>query len=308
MKYGIIISIVIVLAFVGTLLYINAGDPPDPPTDATAPAKLARAQFPADMPALHEPSAPGADAGQAYQDVLTHFSSREPVLTRRDPSRWPREPVTKLRELMVEAMRAGDVPDGFLDRYLPVKLQADPRFGPALEWIQTILLHEADRLREADDDTAARDAAMAVWALGRRAFEHNTRLFNRRQGLRLMAASGQHMLQHADRYGIDTAALRRWANTINTIQNKWMSKSQIIYSVDPHAGDLINLAKNDKDRSFRVGATLRLGIAKFTADGPANREAVQQTIDQLKKSDDQLIREAAQAADNATRRDAGLTG
>jgi len=76
-----------------------------------------------------------------------------------------------------------------------------------------------------------------------------------------------------------------------------------IMGTDPHVGDLLNVAKNDEDRTFRIAATLQLGIAKFTDGNPGNRSAINAYLGEAKQSDDPMLAEAAAAADALTLED-----
>ncbi|MFW6059067.1 MAG: hypothetical protein ACODAQ_02730 [Phycisphaeraceae bacterium] len=306
MKLGIAISTVILVAFVGVLVALNVGAAPSEPTDATSPEHLRRVALPGDLPAVHESidgQNGGGDAEPTYRAAIRHWRANESALSRQASER-PEAAVRELRERMVEAMGAGHVSEGFLDQYLPLAPAAGPRFDAALEWIQRIMLDEAERLvEEANGAAAGREAALAVWVMGRRAFEHNERLFNRRQGLAMMRAAGAVLGAHGAAMDIDTAALSAWAAALEQVQSAWRPKLEVLLSIDPHAADLIRIAEQDEDRTFRIEATLRLGIAKYTADTEADREAAQGAIDALMASDDAKIAEAARAADALTRQE-----
>ena len=72
----------------------------------------------------------------------------------------------------------------------------------------------------------------------------------------------------------------------------------------PQIGDLINVARYDQDPTFRIAATIKLGIAKFYAGTSSNRLAIQKAIQEARKDSDPLIREAAKLADTTTKQEA----
>lgn len=304
LKLGLAISAAIVAVFIGVLVAVNREGAPDPPTDAVRPDRLARMDLPADLPALHTPARPDADATAAYDRPLGH-AQRHAATLQRTSGTDTREAADTLRGLLIDAAEAGRVESGFLDRYVPLEPGAEASFGEALSVMLRAMLAEADRLADAGDTEAARRTLLATWVLGRRTFEDNERLFNRRRGLQIMQHVGGALLERA-RAGdaaLDAGALARWAAALNEIEAAWQPKLEALLSVEPHAADLIEMAEHDEDRTFRLAATLRLGIARHTADGSANRAAAKRAIQRLRESDDPLIADAAAAAAALTRED-----
>ncbi len=165
-----------------------------------------------------------------------------------------------------------------------------------------ILIDEAYRLHnQAGQPEEARETVLAVWALGQRGFENNVRMFNRLPGLTMMGTAEQWLMSVAKKdAALDVKVLSAWAAAIKDVQTAWRPKLQVILNIDPPIGDLINIAQHDKDRTFRIAATQRLGIAKFTGNSDADQQAAKDAIASLKKSDDALVAEAAQAADALT--------
>ncbi|MCP4379514.1 MAG: hypothetical protein GY794_25500, partial [bacterium] len=64
-----------------------------------------------------------------------------------------------------------------------------------------------------------------------------------------------------------------------------------------NAGDVWNIAENDKDRAWRVQAILTMGVLKFTHSGSrGNNARNNELIEKFLKSDDPLEKAAAEAA------------
>jgi hypothetical protein len=97
------------------------------------------------------------------------------------------------------------------------------------------------------------------------------------------------------------SALCAWSGAINKITTNWDGKIQLIQAVHQPKGDLMNIAKNDQDPTFRVAATAWLGVAKYNPGSRANEKAINALIANGLKSDDPDIASAAQAANDFTR-------
>jgi len=175
---------------------------------------------------------------------------------------------------------------------------AQPRFGQALEGIAEVALNHAHVLAQQGQVDQANQLNRAVWALGQRAYENNVLMYPRYTGLQLMAMAGQQCFELPDQ---DQAALTQWSLALQTVRDQWEAKLPLIAGVAPHPGDLVNLALHDEDRTFRIAATLQLGIAKFKPGHRGNLRAIQSAIDAGRRDPDPLIVIAAGKADRLTR-------
>lgn len=277
----------------GVLLYGHA----DVPTKATGPEALALQTLPADLPKLVEASDPRADAGVYYEQAIALYVGNADALPK---TRRHDELVDGLCELMLKAAAAGRVDDGFLDQHIPVAIGAQPDYGDAIENIYESVIVRAAGQYMKGDAAGARDLALSVWVFGRRLFENNVRLYHRVVGMDMMESAGSILFEMAAKEGgADAAALRAWSAAIKAIRTAWQPKIQIIMGIDPHPGDLVNIAVNDKDLTFRVEATLRLGIHRYQADR-GNRRAMQHAIGAAIAGNDPMIAEAGRAADALT--------
>lgn len=275
------------------LLYGQA----DGPTSVTNERAMALQTFPADLPVLSEPGEPNTDAAGFYERAILLYAENTDALTR---TRKYDERVDGLCGLLLQAAAAGKVEAGFMDGHIPVTIGAQPDYGDAIENIYEYVIVRAAELYTRGDTAGGRDLALAVWVFGGRLFAHNTLYYHRVVGLDMMESAGSILFEMAEKDdSLDPAALRAWSAAIKDIRSAWQPKLEIVMGIDPHPGDLVNIALNDADRTFRVEATLRLGIHRYGADR-GNRRAMQRAIAAAINSDDPMIAEAGRAADALT--------
>lgn len=293
-----IVVAVLLLMVAGVLWYGQA----DGPTNATNAAALKNQVLPDDLPAIAEPGQPGVDAGPYYKKALALYTLHPDVLPK---TKEHDALVAEVSDSLLKAASAGHVEPGFMDKHIPVKLGAQPDYGPAVEEIAQDVLMRSITLYTSGEHEKARDLALAVWVFGRRLFENNTRLYNRNTGLDLMESAGSQLYQMSAEADNDQAMFKAWGRALDDIRRAWQPKLELILSPNPHPGDLVNIARHDEDITFRVKATLRLGLHRYAADR-GNRRAMQRAIDQAKASDDPLLAEAGRAADTVTHEQAHL--
>lgn len=298
MKIDIIISLVLVL-LVGGIVFLALNTPPDGPSSKTSQTQLALQTLPADLPEVFAPAPQGqGNAGELYEKLAAYYTANARQIEGRNP------PQRMIDSLTQQVIAAADTPyekQDFLDDQYPPEPGASPAFGGALETIPMLVLRDAlDSKNNARIDRASR----AVWIMGQRAFEKGNHLYIRRQGLNMMqfALSAKQQAIPADDADAK-AAVAAWSSAISAIVSNWDSKMQIIWSVKQHKGDLLNIAQNDQDPTFRVAATAWLGVAKFNPGNRGNEKAIARLIESSKESDDADIARAAQAADAFTRED-----
>ncbi len=292
-RYVITLIVAVLLAASAVLWYGQA----DGPTSVTRPEALVKQVLPTDLPAITEPGDPDVDAVELYEAVLDVYARHSDV-----PTRTPEHDnfVDQVGDLLIKAAAAGGVEPGFMDRHIPVAIGAQPDYQGAVEetaW--AVLMHCSVFYANGEREKAA-EMALALWQLGRRMFVDNTRLYTRNTGLDLMESAGGLLYQmSAENDDLDTEALSQWAKALDDIRQSWQPKLELMRGVDPHPGDLVNLALHDEDRMFRVEATLRLGIHRYGADR-GNRRAMNRAIQKAIASDDPLLAEAGRAADAIT--------
>jgi hypothetical protein len=147
----------------------------------------------------------------------------------------------------------------------------------------------------------------AVWAFGHRMFKHNLRMLPRWDGAEIMAMAGYEMSHMAgelpppDREDLPDFA--SWDRALTRILNHWEDKRRVVSSVKPPIGDLINIAANDEDETFRLEAVLEMGLAKWTTSSRGNLRAMRGLMEQAAASDDPQMSAAGEAALDFTRED-----
>lgn len=298
MKLGFVISGVIVV-FLGLLGFFAFRGVADLTTHASSSDKLVKMQLPTDLAPLFVPTLPNGNSARTYSRVLDLYQDHRETLNANVP---PPAFIDEMVALLMEAMQQQRVRRGFLDERIPVQPGATPDFFDALESIPGLALMRADELHQEGRTSHALLAAQAVWALGQRAFQDNTRLYNRLQGLTIMLDAGEKMLPWAEltQPSSDTN-IRQWMKVIHEIDQVWRAKHELLASLKPHVGDLLNIAQNDEDPSFRVAAILRLGLAKFNPGGRGNKRVIDMIIQEAKNDTDPLIVQAGIAAAGLTR-------
>jgi len=91
-------------------------------------------------------------------------------------------------------------------------------------------------------------------------------------------------------------------DALKKVADAWVPKvGKILKSLRPQIGDLINIARNDKDLTFRVEATLQLGVVKFNPKTRGNLKAITSAIEDAKASEDPAISAAGNAAEAFTK-------
>ncbi len=297
MKIGIIISVALVF-LLSVLGFFSFWGLPDEPTAATSPKTLEKLELPTGLSSLSSTQKPNEDATEIYDQAFALYQKHHEAFAEDTPPlRWS-DPLT---ELLVEAMHRGKVKNGFLDGHIPVQPGARAQYEDALETIPGVVLQRAYQLYEEGDPARAVEVAKAVWVLGRRAFESNVRLYNRSTGLVVMIDSGQMLHAWAQEVdSLDPDAIAAWANGLNELERTFRKKEELIKGHEPHVGDLLNIARNDQDPTFRVAAILKLGVVKFNPGNRGNARVIDQTLDRSANDPDPLIAKAAQAAQAVT--------
>lgn len=298
MKLGLIISGVIVLAVI-IFMVLSGRQPPDPPTKATTAAgALDKVEFPTDLPRLYTPQSPNNSADAPYKSAVAFARENAKALTGKSPQPGM---VFRLSNFVIDGLDAGQVSAGLLDDQIPMTLGEQPEFGDALTTIGASLLKRAEEIGKTDK-TAGAKLAIAVTVFGERLFRSSVRLHNRLAGASLMRGGVELLYtDFAEQLPQGGKELEPWIGAIKKISTSWNPKILIVTSVQPHMGDLLNIAKNDKDVTFRVEATRWMGIAKYLAKThKGNLAAVEDHIAASKRDTDSTMVAAATAAEALT--------
>jgi len=191
-------------------------------------------------------------------------------------------------------------------------------------------------LRQEDTDRLGR--TVDVLSLLGDYYIKNKRLKDADAIYRDMFAAGWHMINerssiHMTRYGVDVqilalkgiatsidgdldknakdnrmAPLRDSLVALNEFRSSCQDKALIFQEARFDAGNIWNIAENDKDRAWRVQAILAMGLIKFTHTSKANAEHNNAMIEQFLTSSDPLEKAAAQAAKAYTENDFNTAG
>ena len=90
--------------------------------------------------------------------------------------------------------------------------------------------------------------------------------------------------------------LRNYHTALDKFKSEYEEKSMVFHKVRLEAGDIWNIAENDKDRAWRVQAILGMGMMKFTHSSGTNAARNNAMIEKFLNSGDPLEKSAAQAA------------
>jgi hypothetical protein len=292
MKLGIAISVAIV-AVLGLLYYFMAHGVPDVITKQTNERVLQKVSLDSSLPTLYVPLNPGDDAGEVYLKAIRLYNRNQASLTRETP---PKALVADVASVILDAMDAGTISKPFLDDQIPIKTGASPQFGGALEGLHTVLALEAQNRLERGDKAGVLRVAQATHLFGHRLFENCVRLYPRRTGLEMMESALGWMAMVSEFLEGGRDKVSHWNTAVGKVRDNWNIKVPLVHSVKPHIGDLLNVAKNDKDVTYRIEAMLHLGVAKFNPGNRSNLRAIEHALEEASKDADQQIAAAAKAA------------
>jgi len=295
MKWGALVSVGMVVVFC-LVMFVSMFGFADSPTSRTKPAKLVVMPFPDNLPAIYTPSNPDADANLIYTQAFKFYDANHAALSNEPPDK---ELAQQLTKMMIDAMNAGNVSQPFLDDQVPMSLAEDPKYGDALWMIPQVVMFVASQHEELKEKTEAVQAAKAAFALSHRAFTKSVRYENRGIALELMKMCGNTLDGMAEDPAL-SKKLQKYAVPLSKIEKHWNDKREVIGSIKPHIGDLVNMALNEKDLTLRVHAVRWLAIGKFRPQTKGNARAIMDAIQTCKADPNPQIRQAAEMAENFT--------
>jgi len=272
------------------------------------------------------PSEPtgGGDAGEDYALAVQELRTNESVILDATPkidkgkSEGTESAIASLEKIRAHvASGAKKAKMEYLTKHTPKKLQVSWRqeeinhlhdmFG-AVD-----LLGEYYRLNGRLDDAKALYGDMLVggWHMVKaRSHPYVVMIGQQIQGKAINGLSKSHKAaddtQPMDEYRY---ALRRYLGALNDFQAEYKEKLKILRKAKPIPGDVWNIAKNDKDRAWKVQAILAMGLVRFThSDSKANAKHNDALLEEFLKTGDPLEKAAAQAAKNYTEAEFNLAG
>lgn len=294
MKLGIGISVVI-LAILGTVLYVSMTGLADPPTRATREDVLVEQKWPADLTA---PAAGGSgDSAETYLQAVEVYLANRQVL--REQSKPDEKLVKQVLDAVTAGLEKGDPKQGWLDDRVPMqpKPKADPEYGDAFQGIVQTAHEHARQVKGMEGYRVGQ----GLWLMGRRMFTHNVRLSPRLEGLSVAQAGVSLMKLLAQEANQTPPQVDQWGDALAGIGRVWQQKQQTIYALKPVIGDLLRIAEDDKDLTFRLEATLQLGAAQYLTPHASNVRAIQSWLDAQAASSDAMMSQAAKSARVFTR-------
>ena len=260
------------------------------------------------LPAVAESG--GGDATSEFDALLNYYQNNRSAI---DPEGSSAEVGEAILDHFIRVYDAGSVPGKRFDDVVPMEPQGKPDFGPALLDMamagmkRAAILHRRDN---ADSKERAMKAAKALWALGRNMFDKCKRVQMRTMGLELMRAAGTEIYNWSGDGTELGNAITAWVNAMNKFDDEyWGPKLAVIHTLrygdadSPTLGDLVNIAQNDEDPSWRLAATLELGRAKYSKRTSQQDRALQGIISSLKGDSDPAVAAAAKVAEAYQRKD-----
>lgn len=310
MKWGIIISLGIILAIVG--FYFLTVQHPDEPTGRTSDAKLVKLPVPAkDIPLLWEVEDPDASFSDALEAYAKLAINNIKLLEKSPP---PDHISDALVRKLIDAKNAGKTGSlAWLDAKVPMKPNAEADSN-ALNLALRAIVARAETASKNGDDVRVKRIGEALIAVGVRMWENSTRYYNRMMGFEMYQAGISLIRRKIDGDDALIAKIKAWDDWYKkAFDMKFIKVDRIIRSSTPviaedtsgnkkfrRIGDLINLAKKDQDLTIRIEATLSLGLAKFNPGTKANENAIKDAITELQSDPEERVATAAKAAEAYT--------
>lgn len=267
----------------------------DPTTRGSRDELLDAITLPADLPAVDKAAeSASGDSASDYRAAIDYWIANYDELKNAKPDD---KSVLKLHRHILSAAEKGKPAFGFADAYIPLEPGAAPEWHNAPGKITQYMVRGIKDL----PDAKARKVMLSLWTFGRRLYEDNLRIVPRQAGLGMMQYVA---LNTQARFGAEdpvAAAMNQWIPHVDKITSQWEDKVKAIYTYNASVGDLVRIAENDADKSFRVEALLQMGIAQWTTNVRANINAVHGCLDDFAASGDADLARAARAAKDFTR-------
>lgn len=301
MKWGILISLVLLAILITATIITTRGFPDKPSSLTTNPDNLKTFDG-GRLPAL--PGSPGGGDGTAAFDALVkEYLANSADLQAQAADNSPLTDGQRIADMFLQLYKAGPPSAAAIDSLVPMKPRASCDI--AFNVLAGVAMRQADELLEKDREKA-KQIATAVFTTGSWIFSNTKRLPMKGMGLIVMI-EGLDRLYNWSKKDADLApAADAWMAALNNFQEKnYNPKFDLVVAVETKSGgkqknygDLLKICFDDKDIAWRVEATLSLGIAKFAPNrGRGNDRAILNAIENLKSDKEPLVAQAAKAAD-----------
>lgn len=300
---------IVILIFIGVYLKLRPA-PPDDLSGAITDENLAKQTLKTEgLPSLG--SAPGG--GGSLGELLAVIAEAKTVIR---AGGFEEEKFDKSRAVVqaLHGAAASSIAADALDAKIPPKHFESPDLKKDLQVLGTAVRIQVDGHLEMAEFDSAQGIAVSYLSLGRQVFEKNTRLKSRQRGLAMMRSAlstmGRINKARYDDGEIDQDGLKAlndkvmdWNNAVKALEDAWNSKLKPIESVNqakgiPNIADLIKVAKEDEDPTFRIFGALRLGYALFERGDKGNQNAIKTAIEELKADSNKRVASAAAAGES----------
>ena len=204
----------------------------------------------------------------------------------------------------------------YLVKHTSGKLQVSQRQDDVERIGQTIYIldilgeYYIKNKRLKDADAVYRDMFAAGWQMMKARSHIQMTLYGedvQRTALRGMSKSIEKGLDQ-DTDHERRAPLNDYMSALKEFRSRYEEKWEIFRKARLDAGDIWNIAENDKDRTWRVQAILAMGMIKFTHPKNANAARNNALIEKFLNSTDPVEKAAAQAAKDYTEADFNQAG
>ena len=150
-----------------------------------------------------------------------------------------------------------------------------------------------------DDPERQIELLKAACVLGWHLYEEHAHVVMMNYGLGIQLDAAYYLAQEYKATGQDNLAddAEAYGKAVNGILNAFDEKMSLLWNTRPVPGEVFHVIENDRDRAWRIRATLSLGILRYTSTGSDHRYNAR-LIRRLMGDSDPMIAAAAKAAND----------
>ena len=292
----------ILITVVTVVVILTSGGTPDKVTWRVGPKMLEVRNFRKLTPI----STPGSgDASGAWEAIWQYHAANKDKVNAMQPTT---EQAEICLDMIIAAGETGTVTGKFLDDTIPTKPKAYPNYGDAMRETAFMAMRYANVQHQKGGAAAARAerAAHAVFNIAYTMYDKSNRLPIRNEGIDMMRNIADVMLEWYPEGSAKRPLAKEWNDALdNFVIDFWEPKWSICYSVRPDSiGDIVKMARDDKDVAWRVEAILGMSWVKFAKGrGQGNDRAIREALELLTKDPNKTVAEAAKLANSFTATD-----
>jgi hypothetical protein len=216
---------------------------------------------------------------------------------------------------VVDALRgaaASSIPANAFDSKTPSKRFEPKEINSDFKALHTAIDLRTQVLIEDGQFDEAEGIALSHFNLGKQIYEKNVRLRIRQRGLGMMRKALSKISEiNTERYKDgeverdEMTAMNKelmpWFEAISAVENPWKSKLKTIDSIKPNTADLVKVANEDQDVTFRIFAARRLGYALYERGDQGNQKLIKDALTALQSDKDSEVAAAAKAGESIER-------